>query len=289
MFENAKLRPSLRSLAALLFVAALVANVFFPATPKRRLGASAPGLAALGESLHLEFVTEGPKFPVKMRHGLVDGKAAPAAEIERYLKLFTPEFGLYPPSYVAKSGLKRVIFCQDLSFAGQLRTAIPDWDHDDLYLDVRRGADKPDYVRKVIHHEFFHLVDLRDDGEVYRDDRWSALNPPGFKYGSGGRNAQTVKGTASLSESQPGFLNHYSTTGVEEDKAEIFANLVVDPAYVAGRAARDRVLADKAARMKDLVRRFCPEANDAFWDRARESRIRDDGGTSRPMTQGAGK
>jgi hypothetical protein len=71
--------------------------------------------------------------------------------------------------------------------------------------------------------------------------------------------------TSVLTDKYPGFLNHYSTTGVEEDKAEVFANLIFDAAYVAERAKKDKVLATKIERMKELLTKFCPEMNQKFW------------------------
>jgi hypothetical protein len=71
-----------------------------------------------------------------------------------------------------------------------------------------------------------------------------------------------------LTDKFPGVLNHYSTTAVEEDKAEVFANLIVDSKYVANRAKKDRVLSAKVERMKELLVAFCPEMNDKFWEAA---------------------
>ena len=208
-----------------------------------------------------------PAFPIVTTFGAIDGRAADRADLDRYSRLFAAEFGLYPPGYVMQSKLKRVVLCRDLSFAGQVRNAVPEFGSDTLYLDVVRGAETPTYLRKVIHHEYFHIVDFRDDGEVYTDAAWAALNPAGFVYGSGGASAQDMATTSVLTDKFPGFLNHYSTTGVEEDKAEVFANLIVDGAYVAERIKTDAVLKAKVARMKALLTRFSPDMNDAFWAR----------------------
>jgi hypothetical protein len=199
----------------------------------------------------------------------VDGKSADPKDLENYRSLFASEFSLYPPDLVKRSQLKRVVLCSELSFAGQQRNAIPDYEHDTLYLDVRRGAYNKAYLRTVIHHEFFHIIDYRDDGQVYQDKGWEALNPPGFKYGSGGKNAQAFALTSILTDRFPGFLNHYSTTGVEEDKAEVFANLIVHPAYVEARTQKDPVLKAKVARMRELLLQFCPDMNDRFWQKVR--------------------
>lgn len=224
-------------------------------------------LSKVAKAYGIEIVTADLGLPVQTTHGAIEGQAAGRRELENYVGLFIQEFTLYPTSLVKRTRLKRIVLCNEVAFAGQRRTAVPDFEHDTLYLDVSRGADNRSYLRKVLHHEFFHIVDYRDDGSVYRDDEWAALNPSGFRYGSGGRNSQDRPDTSQLSDNYPGFLNHYSTTGVEEDKAELFANLFVEPAYVESRTKRDAVLQAKVLLMRKLLRVFCPDMNDAFWDK----------------------
>jgi Putative zinc-binding metallo-peptidase len=226
-------------------------------------------LLPLAKSHAIKIVTANPVFPVKSLGGEIDGKQADAQTIDRFARIFATEFGLYPPELTKRAKLKRVVIASELKFSGQLRTAIPDWANDTLYLDAARGADNKNYVRKVIHHEFFHIIDFRDDGLVFKDERWANLNPKDFKYGSGGKNAQDIATTSVLTDKYPGFLNHYSTTGVEEDKAEIFANLLVDGHYVDERTNKDPVLKAKTERMRELLKSFCLEANDEFWDKSR--------------------
>lgn len=227
-------------------------------------------LPALAKSLQIEIVTLKPTFPVKTANGEINGKAAEATTLERYIPVFAAEFKLYPIELIKQTALKRVIIAAEVSFAGQLRSAIPDWEHDTLYLDAARGANNKTYLRKVIHHEYFHLIDYRDDGLIYKDERWANLNPKNFKYGTGGKNAQDNASTSVLTDKYPGFLNHYSTTGVEEDKAEIFANLMVDAKYVDERIKNDAVLKAKTQRMRELMKSFCPQLTDKFWDNARK-------------------
>lgn len=215
----------------------------------------------------VEIIWAAPEFPVATTYGMIGGSTAPASAIQKYAGLFASEFSLYPPGLVKRVRLRRIVLCEQLSFAGQRRNAVPDFEHDTLYLDVSRGASNPLYLRKVVHHEFFHMIDNRDDGLLYQDERWKALNHDSFRYGNGGRESQNLASTSVLTEDFPGFLNHYSTTGVEEDKAEMFANLIVEPNYVRKRTAMDPVLAGKAVQMKQLLRDFCPEMDDAFWER----------------------
>jgi hypothetical protein len=240
-------------------------------------GTEAPltALDSVSKAYEIGVNTAGLNFPVKITYGAIDGKNADSQELRGYAGLFASEFALYPRELVKRSQLKRVLLCTELSFAGQRRNAIPDFEHDALYLDVSRGSYNKVYLRKVIHHEFFHIIDYRDDGSLYRDERWSLLNPNEFKYGNGGRAAQDVRETSVLTNKFPGFLNHYSTTAVEEDKAEMFANLIVDLEYVEDRAKKEQAINSKVERMKELLARFCPEMNDEFWEKVRRMK-RDD-------------
>lgn len=257
----------------LIFI--LLIKLFFinPVPIQGRVPANASGeLARIAKDYNIEIVTAGLSFPVKTLYGDINGKQASGKSLGNYITLFAPEFTVYPLSLVKRSQLKRVVLCDELYFAGQRRNAIPDFEHDTLYLDVSRGSYNKPYLRKVMHHEFFHIIDYRDDGDLYRDERWSSLNPSGFRYGSGGVNAQDLPYTSVLTDRFPGFLNHYSTTGVEEDKAEVFANLIVDHAYVGGRIRSDAVLRKKVKLLQQLLARFCPDMNSAFWEKLRQRR-----------------
>ena len=227
-------------------------------------------LEEVAKTYGIEIVAKNPTFPVKLKTGLIEGTRAEVRSLETYVPLFAEEFSLYPPALVKRSKLKAVVLCEKLSFAGQLRSAIPDYEHDVLYLDAKRGDHNKPYLRKALHHEFFHILDFQDDGRVYKDAGWAALNPAGFKYGNGGVSAQDSPDTSLLTDKYPGFLNHYSTTGVEEDKAEMYANMIVDPAHVEERAKKDPVVAAKAERMRQLLAAFCPEVDATFWERVRQ-------------------
>jgi len=223
--------------------------------------------SAIFQRYGLSLVTIRPEFPVSSGGGSITGTEAPPDAVTSYLHLLEQEWNRYPVELIKRTRLKRIVICKDLAYEKQLRAAVPDLQHDTLYLDALRGRNSDIYVRNVIHHEFYHIIDLRDDGQLYKDDNWSTLNPPGFTYGTGGRNAQT-DGTMSLTTTLfPGFLTKYSTTGVEEDKAETFANMMTDPAGSALRAASDPVIAAKIGMMKQLLESFCPQMNAEFWHR----------------------
>jgi len=227
------------------------------------------------------------EFPVETTHGSIDGSHLEVDEFRAYASLFVSEFQVYPPPFVRKCGLQRVVLCKDLAFNGQLRTAVPEFGTNTLYLDGVRGQSAPNYQRTVIHHEFFHMLDYRDDGQLYRDDRWTALNEDGFSYGPGGASVQDDPSQSQFIVSPAGFLTRYSTAGVEEDKAELFAHLIVNPHTVAQRKAKDRILKAKVSMMKTLLNNFSCEMDEDFWSGIRQRQDRDFSANVAPNRQAA--
>lgn len=252
-----------------IFRICLILAIFLnPGVAQAQQGAPADPFAELDKlatAYRIQLVTISSSLRLRTWHGVIDSKNADLVELGEYIMLFIPEFTLYPPELVGASRLRRVVFCRELSYAGLRVAGIPAPQMQTLYLDVGGAADNKTYLRKCIHHEYFHIMDYWDDGSM-EDERWQALNPPNFKYGGGGRTAQHLPDTGVLTDKYPGFLNHYSTTGVEEDKAELFAHLMVDPKYVHARAKTDPVLRAKIERLKGLLVEFCPQMNNSFWE-----------------------
>jgi hypothetical protein len=81
------------------------------------------------------------------------------------------------------------------------------------------------YIKLVNHHDFFYYVDGTDD-LTYEDKIWKSFNYKEFDYGIGGAYEREL---VSLSPELIGFINHYSTTAIEEDKAEIYQFLITTP------------------------------------------------------------
>ena len=217
--------------------------------------AVAAQLAALARTYKLEIVTSGERFPVQSTHGIIGGADASEEQVAAYRPLLLEALARYPVAFLRQTGLRRFVLCKDLSFAGQARYAVPDFPHDTMYLHVERPASfqvDPSgsfvrYLQKVFHHELFHLIDWKDDGLLYEDRGWAALNPATFRYGTGGKDMRDDPTVSLISHDVSGFLNAYSTAGVEEDKAEVFANLMVNSAELTERVRTDEIIARKVA------------------------------------------
>jgi hypothetical protein len=114
---------------------------------------------------------------------------------------------------------------------------------------------------------------VADDGVLQIDHAWLALNPDGFRYGRGGRSMRAPSAGA-FTRDVPGFVTRYATSALEEDKAELFAFMLTEPAAVASLAESDAVLARKVARMKQLVVELSADAGEGFWLRVDRFRAR---------------
>jgi len=195
-------------------------------------GVGSDALDKLAGEYKIQIDVSTTDFEHSRSYGPITGAAARPKDLAAYEKILVHEFSLYPKDFVKRSKLKSIVLCTKLAFDGQRRNGVPDFEQDMLYLEVTRGNHAPIYMRRVIHHEFFHLVDYKDDGKVYKDDHWLALNQDDFRYGKGGKTAQDDHNVSLLTDKIPGFLNRYATSGIEEDKAELFSFLVVQPGVV---------------------------------------------------------
>jgi hypothetical protein len=199
---------------------------------------------------------------------------SPASQmnLRAFLPVLAEEIELYPSRLIWQLRLNRIVLCTRLSLNAQPIGGIVDFQRGDLYLDSGSLAANVAYARKAIHHEIFHLLDYRRREDIYRDSNWEALNAPGFQYSGDRRFLLSEPNSGVESSDLAGFLNHYSTCNVAEDKAEVFAFLMVQPDKVAERARSDRVLQSKVIWMKVLLETFCSALDDEFWERISNAR-----------------
>lgn len=208
--------------------------------------------------------------PITINHTIWWYDMTPLSEdsLDFYLPLFFREFSLYPVSTIRISGLKFIYLTESLIFStdsySQYRAAVPDYTRDTMamiYCCKERGIE---YIKNVIHHEYFHFIDYMDDGIIYGSDpEWESLNKEVFIYGSGGANNRDWM---PLNPAIKGFLNYYSTTGIEEDKAEVFSFMMTQPALI--RNHPDEIILSKFKYILAMLESFDPDAfvNTDFWD-----------------------
>ena len=229
-----------------------------------------------------------------------EGQPATSGEAAWYIPLFVEEFRLYPRLFVENTRLTRIVLCGELfrsqkpnpkakRFADRARSdrpplsfdhktcgGVPDGKNGILYLAVSWGRDDPEYVRELLHHEFYHCVQWQHFG-TSGDRGWASLNSPDFVYGPGGLAANygldPTFWVMPAEEWGNGFINQYSMSAPEEDQAEIFANLLTKPARVDARLRVDDILRRKVERLKASLKLFCREMDETFWELVEESRL----------------
>jgi hypothetical protein len=230
-------------------------------------------LRSLGEQLRashgVELLHVRGGFRLELESRTITGQAATEAALAAASVLVADELTLYPEGFMRASGLRRVALCSDLQENRRAIPSLPNY-RNTLLLDVDGSSA---FLRRLLHHEVFHFADLADDADVLSDPAWAKLNPAGFAYGHGGRDMRQPAASA-LTDGLPGFLTRYATSALEEDKAEVFAFLMVQPSEVARRARSDAVLAAKARRIRAIAQALDPAMDAAFWARVGRMRAR---------------
>lgn len=238
----------------------LIAAFALAALPKTTIPAS---LSEIGRKYGLEIQVVTKSYEWNSGSYKVFAEPVSQEALDKYAVLFSKEWNRYPVGVIAKSKTKKIVFGAKVRLNEQYRAAVPAFEGQTMYYDPELGAYNPRYQQGVVHHEFFHMMDQRM-GLLWVDKDWSALNRAGFKYGSGG--AQMRDSNAGvLTDKIPGFLTAYSTAAVEEDKAEIFAHLLVNREYVLKRAAADSVMAKKVEFLKKRMQGFDAGFGAGFW------------------------
>ena len=182
------------------------------------------------------------------------------AEIEAeaaFLEMVEREMGSYSRRLLQRSQLRGVVVVAGLRVEGQARAVVPDEPRRLIYVDPFIGAGNITYQRHALHHDFFHFLAARWEGDAYfTDPAWLALNRAGTRYGNGGKNAREGNQFA-LTHPAPGFVNLYAQSAIEEDMAEVFAMLQVpeERALLLEWATDDEVLRGKIAYIEAFLAR----------------------------------
>jgi hypothetical protein len=265
--------PLVIALSALLCTAAgsVLASQYAARVVTGRFVHPLTRLQRLCDEHSIELIFEPDAFPIEQRHPLIECDYAEEDEINEFAAVLVTELEIYPPRFMAATELRRIVICDRLTRGDAKPGAMVDLSNDTLYFDVLAFGWSPRRERMAIHHELFHIVDYRDDGIIYDDAEWKNLNPSSFQYGEGGKDYLKQLPYPFPAVRTPGFISGYSKSGVEEDKAEIYARLIVRHDYVELRAREDPVIRAKVKMMKSLLIHFSSDMGPQFWDAARRA------------------
>ena len=151
-----------------------------------------------------------------------------------------------PDSALARLRLGYVVLCGGVTAAGQSIGGVPSAQHGLLMLDVSDGGS----LQHRTLHELYHLLEFRFGG--IGDAEWTG------QFGGGYTNRYPgLMRKAPLGTGKPGFINSYGETYPYEERAELFAYMVLAPGEIADLIRRngDEVLRRKASYVVDKCQR----------------------------------
>lgn len=151
-----------------------------------------------------------------------------------------------PDGAFAKLALRYVVLCSGVTAAGQVIGGVPSSQHGLLMLDAGDGAS---LAHRTL-HELYHLIEYRFGG--IGDAEWAGQFGGGYSNRYPGMLRQ-----APLGSGKPGFASAYGETYPHEDRAELFAHMVLSPRELAGLISSrgDSVLKRKVDFLSDKLDR----------------------------------
>lgn len=147
--------------------------------------------------------------------------AMSATHVTLALPLFVPELRRYPRDFFSSVGISRMVLCGDLTWDGKRVGGLAVGGSRTFYLNLKSANVSPGHAASSLHHEVFHLIDRVDERE------WARTSG--------------------------GFVSDYARTSPREDRAELFAQLMVNRRSVTSRASGNRALAEKVERLDGWV------------------------------------
>lgn len=156
-----------------------------------------------------------------------------------------------PDASLERLGLRYVILCGQAMAGSRRIGGIPVPPLNLLMLDVGASGRNQAYLQHLFLHELYHLIEYRFN--TFNDADWQARFGTGYASGYGSEGTQSTIGSG-----KRGFLNSYSETFPHEDRAELFALLLLEPAAVDAhiQTAGDDPLRQKVQYMVEKVDRL---------------------------------
>jgi hypothetical protein len=243
--------------AGMLICVTLLANNRF---------SSLPQVKQLKQKYNINFVTDsfnGGEYALSWASWTTPEESDSTDFIE-FIRVFSEEWNKYPLAWIQVNKLKNIVFVKNLKVTHQLRFAMPDPYDETLYYDMEYLIYGEEYVREMIHHEFWHDIEEQQFGDMYyKNSTWCSYNIEGFKYGSGGSTAYDDGEYTYGEHPRKGFVTTYSVYGEEEDRAELYCWFFTSRTWnlLTTWIIEDRVLRKKYNWMLSFISGLVPEMN----------------------------
>lgn len=156
---------------------------------------------------------------------LTSGDLALAKSMAKY---YAEEFAKYPKDFVVDAALNQVVLAKTITFDGVTSTGPYAYQQSIYEFLPSDATTNPDNWRRVIHHEFWHVVDGGFPSIMSgQEAQWRAANGSGYLYVSEGGTLRSV-----LADGHPlNFIDATAEQSYAEDRAQVHSALMAQPRY----------------------------------------------------------
>ncbi|MFA5259950.1 MAG: putative zinc-binding metallopeptidase [Candidatus Omnitrophota bacterium] len=182
-----------------------------------------------------------------------------------YLKLLHEELRKYPECFYQKTLLEAIVLVKRQFYDSRPLDGLYQRNTRVVVFDFMRNREHAIKQRLNVHHELYHMFE-NQNGLAWRFRNWESLNVPGFSYQTP-EISQPVKNPLNyFAPPVQGFVTYYAMKSPAEDRAEIFAALMIasQNRVVRRWMEKDTVLRDKVYALKEAVIELCPTMREKF-------------------------
>ena len=210
-----------------------------------------------------------PPMPAKVRLVYSYFTDKKIAQFKAFVQMLREELDMYPDAIVSRLGFGNIYILdeftyRDVKLAGQSFSWISK-----PAVAYGLNSFKPEdtasraFFSRTTHHEVFHAMERQfaRSGSPLFGATWDALNEPGFKYRIG-PNAVSAEGQPTHTKDnkgRKGFAEPYGMNIATDDRATLYARMMVADQVFYGRLPTDPILLAKTKRLQEFFRNIRQE------------------------------
>jgi hypothetical protein len=210
-----------------------------------------------------------PPMPAKVRLVYSNFTDKKIVQFKAFVRMLREELDMYPEAIVSRLGFGNIYILdeftyRDVKLAGQSFSWIPK-----PAVAYGLNSFKPEdassraFFGRTTHHEVFHAMErqfTRSVGALFGAN-WDALNEPGFNYRIG-PNSVGAEGQPTHTKDNAGrngFAEPYGMNIATDDRATMYARIMVADKVFYGRLATDPILLAKSRLLQEFFRNIRQE------------------------------
>jgi hypothetical protein len=210
-----------------------------------------------------------PPMPAKVRLVYSYFTDKKIIQFKAFVHMLREELDMYPDAIVSRLGFGNIYILdeftyRDVKLAGQSFSWIPK-----PAVAYGLNSFKPEdaasraFFSRTTHHEVFHAMERQftRSGSPLFGATWDALNEPGFKYRIG-PNSVSAEGQPTHTKDnagRKGFAEPYGMNIATDDRATMYARMMVADRVFYARLVHDPVLLAKTIRLQEFFRNIRQE------------------------------